>query len=111
MLWQTRFALTMVLLSSFFLASSAAVIAQDKPPASDAKPVEETSSGLEDFDAAMDLQLEAKDIGQRTKVIELLESAIKKGLAEETLNWRSNSWRLRRWSVPSFKSKRCVNRE
>jgi tetratricopeptide (TPR) repeat protein len=41
------------------------------------------SSAIDDLDNAMDLKMEAKNIEQRSKVVTLLESAIKKGLSKD----------------------------
>jgi tetratricopeptide (TPR) repeat protein len=77
----------MIFLRAFFSFSlvvfALQAYGQDKPvePAPASSTSENTA--LDDFDAAMDLQIEAKDIKQRSKVIELLEQAIKKGLGED----------------------------
>ncbi|MFN9917502.1 MAG: hypothetical protein ACK53L_33260, partial [Pirellulaceae bacterium] len=55
------------------------------PVASGSEPADKPNTteegGLEDFDKAMDLKIESKeDIEQLSKVVELLESSLKKGL-------------------------------
>jgi tetratricopeptide (TPR) repeat protein len=57
---------------------------QSENPKEPAKATE-TNAGQEDLDVAMDLKTSANDIDKNTKVIERIELAIKKGLAEADL--------------------------
>ncbi len=82
----TRFASAFVLGSVSSLATVALQAQEASPPAKAEASSESTPtevSAVDDLDKAMDLKMEAKNIEQRSKVVALLESAIKKGLSKD----------------------------
>lgn len=81
-----RFASAFVLGSVSSLSTVVLQAQEASPPVKAEASPESTPtevSAVDDLDKAMDLKMEAKNIEQRSKVVTLLESAIKKGLSKD----------------------------